>query len=124
MTSGSRDTDELLRAAHAMRDREESERVRQLGGILVHDINNVLFALLGRVQLLERRAADPATAKAAREILETTRLLESQVVALHAACRRDEPASERGNAREAVAIALRACTAVLPPSIAPRSSEG
>ena len=123
MTSGPRDTDELLRAAHAMRDREESERLRQLGGILVHDINNVLFALLGRVQLLERRAADPATAKAAREILEATRLLESQVVALHAACRRDEPATERGNAREAVATALRASAAILPPSIAPRGVD-
>jgi len=123
MTSGPRDTDELLRAVHAMRDREESERLRQLGGILVHDVNNVLFALLGRVQLLERRASDPATAKAAREILETTRLLESQVIALHAACRREEPTGDRGNAREAIAIALRAATSVLPSSIAPRGVE-
>ena len=123
MTSGPRDPDELLRAVHAMRDREESERLRQLGGILVHDVNNVLFALLGRVQLLERRASDPATAKAAREILETTRLLESQVVALHAACRREEPTSERGNARDAIAIALRAATAVLPSAIAPRGVD-
>ena len=123
MTSGPRDPDELLRAVHAMRDREESERLRQLGGILVHDVNNVLFALLGRVQLLERRASDPATAKAAREILETTRLLESQVVALHAACRREELTSERGNAREAIAVALRAATAVLPSAIAPRGVD-
>ena len=117
------DTDALLRATHGLRDREESERLRQLGGILVHDINNVLFALLGRVQLLERRATDPTTAKAAREILDTVRMLESQVVALHGACRREEPTVERGNARDAIARALRASVAALPPSIAPRGLD-
>ena len=62
--------DALLRDAHALRDREEAARVRQLGGILVHDLNNVLFALLGRVQLLERRAGErldrPAQARGLR----------------------------------------------------------
>jgi CheY-like chemotaxis protein len=111
--------DALLRDAHALRDREEAARVRQLGGILVHDLNNVLFALLGRAQLLERRATDPATAKAAREILETTRLLEAQVVRLHAACRRDEPPCEWTNARLAVAAALEDAIGALPPAIRP-----
>ncbi len=111
--------DALLRDAHALRDREEAARVRQLGGILVHDLNNVLFALLGRVQLLERRASDPATAKAAREILETTRLLEAQVVRLHAACRRDEPPCEWTNARLAVAAALDEAFSALPMAIRP-----
>jgi light-regulated signal transduction histidine kinase (bacteriophytochrome) len=107
-------TDELLHATHRLRDAEESARLRQLGGVLVHDLNNVLFALLGRVQLLERRAADAATAKAAREILETTRLLEAQVVRLHAACRRDEPSLERANARQALTSAFDAAVRVLP----------
>lgn len=115
--------DDLLRATHALRDREESERLRQLGGTLVHDLNNVLFALLGRVQLLERRATDPATATAAREILDTVRMLEAQVVAIHRACPRDPAGLEHGNAREAVALALRASLAVLPRSIAPRDAD-
>ena len=115
---------DLVQATHALRDREESERLRQLGGLLVHDLNNVLFALLGRVQLLERRAGDPATAKAASEILETARLLERQVVSLHAACRRDEPAGEhvhapRTGARAAIERALREATVVLPAAIRP-----
>ena len=115
--------DESLRAAHRLRDREESERLRQLGGLLVHDLNNVLFALLGRVQLLERRAGDPATAKAAREILDTTRMLEAQVVRLHAACRRDEPDLGRANARAAIESALRNAAAAMPASIRPRGLD-
>jgi len=119
---------ELLAATHALRDREESERLRQLGGLLVHDLNNVLFALLGRVQLLERRAGDPATARAAGEILATVRLLERQVVGLHAACRRDEPGVDgaaqshavlRTGARAAVERALREAAALLPEAIRP-----
>ena len=54
------DHSDAVRAAHALRDREESDRLRQLGGLLVHDLNNVLFALLGRIQLLERRAEGDA----------------------------------------------------------------
>jgi CheY-like chemotaxis protein len=123
MAIGSPATDDLLRAVHALRDREESERLRQLGGILVHDLNNVLFALLGRVQLLERRSTDPATVKAAREILETTRLLEAQIVQLHAACKRDEVLGERGNARVAVRAALAEAIAALPPEIAPAALD-
>jgi len=123
---------ELLAATHALRDREESERLRQLGGLLVHDLNNVLFALLGRVQLLERRAGDPATAKAAGEILATVRLLERQVVGLHAACRRDEPGGDgaaqshavlRTGARAAVERALREAAALLPEAIRPAAAE-
>lgn len=119
MASGSQETDDLLRAAHALRDREESERLRQLGGILVHDLNNVLFALLGRVQLLERRSTDPATVKAAREILETTRLLEAQIVCLHGACKRDDALGEHANARAAVRAAFDDSVSALPPSVAP-----
>ena len=109
---------ELLAATHALRDREESERLRQLGGLLVHDLNNVLFALLGRVQLLERRAGDPATAKAAGEILATVRLLERQVVGLHAACRRDEPGVD-GAAQSHLVPAHLAPTHIAPTHMAP-----
>ena len=91
MGSDPNSTDSKLLAVHALRDLEESERSRQLGGLLVHDLNNVLFALLGRVQLLQRRAKDPEVTKAAAEILETARAIESQVKVLYAACRRDEP---------------------------------
>ncbi len=107
-------------AVHRLRDREESERQRQLGGLLVHDLNNVLFALLGRVQLLQRRAPDAATARAADEILGTARLLESQVVKLHAACRRDEPATASALVASAVSEALRESIDALPAHAKPR----
>lgn len=107
-------------AVHRLRDREESERQRQLGGLLVHDLNNVLFALLGRVQLLQRRAPDAATARAAEEILGTARLLESQVVKLHAACRRNEPATANALVASAVLEALQEATDTLPAHAKPR----
>ncbi len=124
MGSDPNSTDSKLLAVHALRDLEESERSRQLGGLLVHDLNNVLFALLGRVQLLQRRAKDPEVTKAAAEILETARAIESQVKVLYAACRRDEPTVERSNAREAVTAALRECVAGLASAIRPIDLDG
>jgi CheY-like chemotaxis protein len=91
---------------HRLRDLEESERLRQLGGIVVHDLNNALFALTGRVQILKRRATDPAVAKQADDILGAVRLLESQLASLHAACRRDDPGEGPSAARESLRIAL------------------
>ncbi|MFM1803398.1 MAG: Response regulator receiver domain [Planctomycetota bacterium] len=117
------DHSDAVRAAHALRDREESDRLRQLGGLLVHDLNNVLFALLGRIQLLERRAEGDTTRLAARELLETARLLEAQVRTLYEACRREEPGEVRSQARPAVARALEACCDALPESIRPTAIE-
>ena len=93
------------RATHAVRDLEESERLRQLGAIVVHDLNNALFALQGRLQLLRRRL-DPAHAKAVDDTMESVRLIESQLALLHKACPRDEPESTRCPVRVALADAL------------------
>lgn len=112
-------TDELMGRIHGLRDREESERIRQLGGLLVHDLNNVLFALLGRLQLLERKAADPATAKSAREIVETARQLERLIVRMHAACRREEPEVARIPVRAAVESAFAESLPGLPDAVRP-----
>ena len=123
MASDRTSIDDAIRIVHAQRDVEESERVRQLGGLLVHDLNNVLFALLGRLQLLQRRAADAETKDAAAKLLETARLLESQVVRLHAACQREGAGADRSNARAAVGAALRESVATLPSSLRPLDLE-
>ena len=66
----------------------------------------------------------PEVTKAAAEILETARAIESQVKVLYAACRRDEPTVERSNAREAVTAALRECVAGLASAIRPIDLDG
>lgn len=81
--------------------------MRQLGSVVVHDLNNAIFALLGRVQLLKRKTTDPAIAQSIAEILETVRLLESLVGSLHAACQRDEAPLSLLNAKDTVETALR-----------------
>ena len=104
---------EPRRAVHALRDLEESDRLRQLGAIVVHDLNNAMFALGGRLQLL-RRSIDPANAGAVDGALETMRLLEAQLVALRNACPRDEPGETGCSAREAIDAALASAAAALP----------
>jgi len=96
----------------ALRDLEEAERVRQLGGIVVHDLNNALFALSGRLQLMKRRAADPVAAKQVEELLEAARLFESQLARLHQACRREESNEGPSVARAAVLRGLREALAL------------
>lgn len=85
---------------------EELQRVRELGSVVAHDLNNAIFALLGRVQLLKRQATDPAIAKSVGDVLETVRLLESIVGSLNAACQREDAVFSRLNARDAVGAAL------------------
>ncbi|MBI1302346.1 MAG: response regulator [Phycisphaera sp.] len=92
--------------AHRRRDAEELERVRQLGSVVVHDLNNAIFALLGRVQLLKRQVTDPQISKSVADILETVRLLESLVGSLHSACQREEAPFSVLQARQAVETAL------------------
>jgi len=75
--------------------------------VVVHDLNNAIFAVLGRVQLLRRRVSEPAIAKQADEILESVRLLESLAASLHSACQRDEAPFGELCARNAVEMALR-----------------
>lgn len=97
-----------------LRDLEEAERIRQLGGIVVHDLNNALFALSGRLQLMKRRAADPAAAKQVEELLDAVRLFESQLARLHDACRREESDAGPTALAPALGAALRDGLSSLP----------
>ena len=106
-------------AVHAQRDIEEQERLRQLGGIVVHDLNNAMFALLGRTQLLKRQASDPELQQSVVNVYDTVKLLESLITKLHAACQREASSDERSNLRAAVLLGLRHALGTLPESIRP-----
>jgi CheY-like chemotaxis protein len=108
----------LTRALHAARDREESERVRFLGALVAHDLNNALFALSGRLQLLKRRATDPATIKSAEELLASTKLFDQMLSLLHQACPRDAEGNGPSAVRSAIAEALRLQEATYPGQLA------
>ena len=112
---------DAVAATHAQRDAEESARLRQLGALVVHDLNNALFALVGRAQLLRRSIHDPVVGKSADELLNTVRSLERQLSILHKACRVDQARQARHdhncNARAALRETLREILATLPPSI-------
>jgi CheY-like chemotaxis protein len=110
-------------AVHAERDSEELDRLRQLGGIVVHDLNNALFALLGRTQLLQRKAAGTEFARDVVAVQDTVRLLEALISKLNIACQRDETADERSNLRAAVLLGLRAALGTLPDSLQPVSRD-
>ena len=112
---------DAVAATHAQRDAEESARLRQLGALVVHDLNNALFALVGRAQLLRRSIHDPVVGKSADELLNTVRSLERQLSILHKACRVDQARQAQHdhncNARAALRETLREVLATLPPSI-------
>lgn len=100
-------------SVHALREAEESERLRQLGALVVHDLNNALFALHGRLQLL-RRQIDPSAAKSVDSVLDSLKMIENQLTLLHAACPRDPIAVDSCRAREAVEQALAAAPETFP----------
>jgi len=111
-------------AVHAQRDIEEQERLRQLGGIVVHDLNNAMFALLGRTQLLKRQAVDTNLQRPIADIHDTAKLLESLIVKLQSACQRESSGDERSNLRAAVLVGLRHALGTLPESIRPGGDQG
>lgn len=106
-------------AVHAQRDLEEVERLRQLGGIVVHDLNNAMFALLGRTQLLKREVSDPAVQQSVNNVYDTVKLLEALIGKLQSACQRETSADERSNLRAAVLLGLRHALGTLPEAIRP-----
>ena len=111
-------------AVHAQRDIEEQERLRQLGGIVVHDLNNAMFALLGRTQLLKRQVSDPNIQRAVADVHDTVKLLESLIVKLQSACQREASSDERSNLRAAVLLGLRHALGTLPEAIRPGGDQG
>jgi CheY-like chemotaxis protein len=113
----------LLRALHIARDREESERTRFLGALVAHDLNNALFALSGRLQLLKRRSTDPAILKSVDELLASTRLFDEMLSLLHKACPRDLDHHGPSAVRTAWAEALRRVEATYPGIIDAESAK-
>jgi len=96
-----------LRQLHVIRNREEIERLRFLGALVSHDLNNALFALSGRVQLLKVRAQEPAVQKLADEILTTTKYFDQLLTQLHHACARPSVGHGPTAVRTACAEAFR-----------------
>lgn len=109
---------------HAQRDAEEQDRLRQLGGILVHDLNNALFAVIGRTQLLARKLQGAPEGQSVKELYETVRLLESLVGKLQSACQREQAQDERSNLRAAVLVGLGSALGTLPQAIRPGGDVG
>ena len=64
---------DAVAATHAQRDAEESARLRQLGALVVHDLNNALFALVGRAQLLRRSIHDPVVGNVTESLVQALR---------------------------------------------------
>jgi CheY-like chemotaxis protein len=95
------------REIHVVRNREEIERTRFLGALVSHDLNNALFALSGRVQLLKLRAQDPAVQKLATEIIDATKYFDQLLSHLHHACARPPVGSGPTVVRTALADAFR-----------------
>lgn len=85
---------------------------------MAHDLNNALFALSGRLQLLKRRATDPATVKSAEELLASTKLFDQMLSLLHRACPRDAEGHGPSAVRAAIAEALRLQEATYPGHLA------
>lgn len=97
---------ELLARVHALRDVEESERARFLGSMIGHDLNNALFALVGRLQLLKRKVSDPALIRSVDELQATAQVFEKQIALLHDASPRDPRGVDNMLARAAVTSEL------------------
>ncbi len=110
--------DALLRSVHSARDAIENDRASHFGALVAHDLNNALFALIGRLQIARRKATDPALATMLDEVLKTAHHLESQVNTLHAACPRRASAPASTLARPALTQALERATETLPLTLA------
>jgi CheY-like chemotaxis protein len=108
----------LVRAVHAARDVLERQRVHYFGAVISHDLNNALFALVGRLQIVRRKITDPLLAQTLDQVLETARHIEAQISTIHAACPRDPSAESTSVARKSIAAAIHAAAATLPMTLA------
>lgn len=108
----------LIRAVHAARDALERKRVHHFGAVISHDLNNALFALVGRLQLVRRKITDPLLAQTLDQVLETAHHLEAQISTIHAACPMDPSAESTSVARKSIAAAIHAAAATLPMTLA------
>ena len=108
----------LVRAVHAARDALERQRVHYFGAVISHDLNNALFALVGRLQIVRRKITDPLLAQTLNQVLETAHHIEAQISTLYAACPRDPSAESTSVARKSIAAAIHAAAATLPMTLA------
>ena len=108
----------LVRAVHAARDALERQRVHYFGAVISHDLNNALFALVGRLQIVRRKITDPLLAQTLDQVLETAHHIEAQISTLYAACPRDPSAESTSVARKSIAAAIHAAAATLPMTLA------
>jgi CheY-like chemotaxis protein len=108
----------LVRAVHAARDALERQRVHYFGAVISHDLNNALFALVGRLQIVRRKITDPLLAQTLDQVLETAHHIEAQISTIHAACPRDPSAESTSVARKSIAAAIHAAAATLPMTLA------
>lgn len=118
MTTDSTQHHSLVRAVHAARDVLERQRVHYFGAVISHDLNNALFALVGRLQIVRRKITDPLLAQTLDQVLETARHIEAQISTLYAACPRDPSAESTSVARKSIAAAIHAAAATLPMTLA------
>jgi CheY-like chemotaxis protein len=118
MTTDSTQHHSLVRAVHAARDVLERQRVHYFGAVISHDLNNALFALVGRLQIVRRKITDPLLAQTLDQVLETARHIEAQISTLYAACPRDPSAESTSVAGKSIAAAIHAAAATLPMTLA------
>jgi len=89
---------EMARREAAMAALAHSQKVEALGqltGGVAHDFNNLLSAIMGGLELIERRTDDPAVEKLAQNGLKTCERAAALVRQLLAVARRDPPEPAR-----------------------------
>jgi PAS domain S-box-containing protein len=89
---------EMARREAAMAALAHSQKVEALGqltGGVAHDFNNLLSAIMGGLELIDRRTDDPAVGKLARQGLQTCERAAALVRQLLAVARRDPPEPRR-----------------------------
>lgn len=80
--------------------------MQQFGSTIVHDLNNAIFAISGRLELLKRRLDNPALQALAADLGKTIHFFESINASISAACARIYPHAEARDATDALENAL------------------
>ncbi len=84
----------------------ERDRLQQFGNTIVHDLNNAIFAITGRLELLKRRLENPALQGLAGELGKTIAFFESINASIASACARNIPHGQAVSANETLATAI------------------
>ncbi len=84
----------------------ERDRLQQFGNTIVHDLNNAVFAITGRLELLKRRIDNPALQGLATELGKTIAFFESINASISTVCTRSIPHPDPVLAAETVSTTL------------------